>query len=442
MTSVSQAATPSPLQPAALLSPSPAPGAGAGSKAFARELDRAASAQDRSAKPSGEGQGESENTGAAANERQDSAANDADIDTRAEAARRAHKLRQGARAPRDPLRLPGERAGEATDGTARSAARADIALPADDADGADPQQALDGSKAAVPDLYAPTVATAATPPRAAHDPLVAPARAQKPIDDVQRPQALGDTLRSNPASPADAQATGPSAAMLAAGHDAMLQPVRAIAKPGETEALEPAHSPRALGLAVPPAKAVLPTMEAGAAGTAGAVGATGLALVAATSPTTAAPATAFHAELAAAVGSDAFAPALGAQLSTLIRDGISHARLNLHPAELGPIAVHIRLDGDMAQVDFSALHAMTRQALEDAVPALASALRESGLTLSGGGVFEQPREARDPRDGMPDTPARSAQQGRDGLASGAQPLSTDAALRSPARGRGVVDLYA
>lgn len=141
-------------------------------------------------------------------------------------------------------------------------------------------------------------------------------------------------------------------------------------------------------------------------------------------------------ELRAAVGSDEFAPALGARLSVLVRDGIEHAQLKLNPAELGPIEVRIDVDGQRAQVDFSAAHATTRQALQDAVPALASALRESGLTLTGGGVFEQPREQRG------DT---SPQHTRHAPAS--PDRAVDDSLPAPAgprlsRARGVLDLYA
>ncbi len=150
----------------------------------------------------------------------------------------------------------------------------------------------------------------------------------------------------------------------------------------------------------------------------------------------------FEAELAAAVGGEEFAPALGAQLNTLIRDGVSHARLNLHPADLGPVAVHIRLDGDLAQVDFSAAHALTRQALEGAVPALASALRDSGLTLSGGGVFEQAPDRRDARDGAGDDAAARGNQRDHASAGDGMALAAAAPGHPRSRSRGVVDLYA
>ena len=143
-----------------------------------------------------------------------------------------------------------------------------------------------------------------------------------------------------------------------------------------------------------------------------------------------------QAEVRADIGSKEFAPALGSQLSVLVRHGIEHAQLKLNPAEMGPIEVRISIDGQQAQVDFSAAQAHTRQALQDAVPALATALRESGLTLTGGGVFEQPRESRDGAPAQPHAGGRAeAERGSD------EPLPTGAAPRLP-RARGVLDLYA
>jgi flagellar hook-length control protein FliK len=120
------------------------------------------------------------------------------------------------------------------------------------------------------------------------------------------------------------------------------------------------------------------------------------------SATQAAPATAsaslppaVQAQIAASPHSAAFGPELGAQITTFARHGIEHARLHLNPADMGPVMVQIQLDGAAAQIHMSADHPATRQALEQAMPALASGLREAGLTLAGGGVFEQPQQAQD-----------------------------------------------
>jgi len=93
-----------------------------------------------------------------------------------------------------------------------------------------------------------------------------------------------------------------------------------------------------------------------------------------------------HASVHAAIDDAAFAGALGHQVALWVRDGVQEARLHLHPAELGPVAVQIALDGQAARVDFTAPVAATRDSIEQSLPALAAALRESGFTLTGGGV--------------------------------------------------------
>jgi flagellar hook-length control protein FliK len=146
--------------------------------------------------------------------------------------------------------------------------------------------------------------------------------------------------------------------------------------------------------------------------------------------------------LRAPLHSPTFAPALGAQLTLLVKEGVTEARLHLNPAEMGPISVQIQVDGSQARVAMVAEMAATRQVLEQSMPALAGALRESGLTLTGGGVFEQST-----RQGQPGGDERSPS----GSGGGAGPGSTDAqggggearlGVRLPALPRGVVDVYA
>lgn len=93
-----------------------------------------------------------------------------------------------------------------------------------------------------------------------------------------------------------------------------------------------------------------------------------------------------QATLHAAIDEPGFGAALGSQVSLWVRDGVQEARLQLHPAELGPVIVQIALEGQAAHVDFTAAVAATRESIEQSLPALAAALRESGFTLAGGGV--------------------------------------------------------
>ncbi|MCB1995070.1 MAG: flagellar hook-length control protein FliK [Burkholderiaceae bacterium] len=151
------------------------------------------------------------------------------------------------------------------------------------------------------------------------------------------------------------------------------------------------------------------------------------------------PAVVAEQEIRPSVHSPGFAPALGAQLTLLVKEGVTEARLHLNPLEMGPINVQIQLEGTQARVEMVAEHSATRQALEQSMPSLASALRDSGLTLAGGGVFEQSTrrdQAGEPGTGSPRAAGTPGRQADDDTGA-----TAGAAMRST-RARGVVDLYA
>jgi flagellar hook-length control protein FliK len=133
-----------------------------------------------------------------------------------------------------------------------------------------------------------------------------------------------------------------------------------------------------------------------------------------------------------------FVPRLTGDLAVLARDGVQEARVNVHPVELGPISVQITLDGAAAQVHLAADSAQTRDLLEQAMPALAAALRDNGLTLTGGGVFQQARQ-------QPREPSSDTGSGRAGTAAAeAGPVDSAGAGESTRRLRpvGALDVYA
>jgi flagellar hook-length control protein FliK len=140
------------------------------------------------------------------------------------------------------------------------------------------------------------------------------------------------------------------------------------------------------------------------------------------------------------VGTSEFVPRLSSEIAVLARDGVQEARVNLHPAELGPISVQIRVEGEAAQVHLAVDNALTRQILESALPTLAGALRETGLTLTGGGVFEQSRQGAGAGDGH-GAPGRSAVGPGDPGAGPAPDAALIARERVAARAGGL-DLYA
>ena len=182
----------------------------------------------------------------------------------------------------------------------------------------------------------------------------------------------------------------------------------------------------------------VPLIELGAASMAAAAAVSGSAAAPALSANawaTAAPRQA-EATIAVPLDSPAFAPALGAQISLFTRDGVQTARLQLNPAEMGPITVQIALDGSAARVDFQADMASTRALIEASLPALAGALQEAGMTLAGGGVSQQPSSHQPPPQAeQPGRPRRGEERP---TASAAQPLPT----RVHTGSRGLVDLVA
>jgi flagellar hook-length control protein FliK len=134
-----------------------------------------------------------------------------------------------------------------------------------------------------------------------------------------------------------------------------------------------------------------------------------------------------------------FAPAFGARVALWVKDGVQEARLQLHPAELGPVTVQIALDGQAAHIDFTAAVAATRESIEQSLPALAAALRESGFTLAGGGVFGRSGQ------GAFDTQRERTPEGRGqrGTAAIGGTAGTEAATHVPRRwARSLVDVYA
>src|SRR5262249_44714544 len=144
------------------------------------------------------------------------------------------------------------------------------------------------------------------------------------------------------------------------------------------------------------------------------------------------------ATLHAAIDEPGFGAVVGQQVALWVRDGVQEARLQLHPAELGPVSVQIALQGQAAHVDFTAAVAATREPIEQSLPALAAALRESGFTLAGGGVSSgSPRGGDAQHDGSSTTPTSNRSRGDAGIEA------THAVTSAPRRWtRSLVDVYA
>jgi hypothetical protein len=104
------------------------------------------------------------------------------------------------------------------------------------------------------------------------------------------------------------------------------------------------------------------------------------------------------------------------------------------------------VDGQAARIDFAATALETRQAIEASLGNLSKALEEVGLSLMGGDVSSQFRDARgqgqDPGSRGMGTGEGRSEAVADGLVDGA-PLDLGAATARVSRsGLGGLDLYA
>jgi flagellar hook-length control protein FliK len=304
----------------------------------------------------------------------------------------------------------------------------------------------------------------------ATDTAAQPARPADPADDAQGQPAWWQALQAQRAAAADGHA---GADALAALRDAALAKAgradpladATLAGTGKALAADKSHKGAAL-------RALVDAADAGAAGPlalradavadqAAAPGdgnlpsLSGLLAAPATAPqhlgAAAASAAAASAEARLPMPPDhpAFPQALAVQLSTWLRDGVEHARLELHPQDLGPIDVRIAVTGGQTRVDLNADVAATRIALAQAIPQLAEVLGDVGLALSGSSVGAQTGQGGTGSNGADDGgPGRQgasrASAGRGGLGGldGLDGLDAAGPSSRVVHQQGLLDLYA
>jgi len=144
------------------------------------------------------------------------------------------------------------------------------------------------------------------------------------------------------------------------------------------------------------------------------------------------------------------AGALQDRLDTALRwmaaGGLQAAQLRVDPDALGPITVHLRLDGDIANVVFGSNHEQTRQALESSLAGLKDVLAAGGLHLGQASVgSEQQSGFLAARQFAGREAPVERQENADGVAAGAAAGIGPGAQASAMRGRtgnGMIDLYA
>jgi flagellar hook-length control protein FliK len=96
-----------------------------------------------------------------------------------------------------------------------------------------------------------------------------------------------------------------------------------------------------------------------------------------------------------------WAQSMGDRVQWLMSQRLQGAQIRLNPAHLGPMEVRVQIHNDQASIQFTAAHAVVRDALETALPRLREMLENSGVELvdvdiSGQSFAEQRREHENP----------------------------------------------
>lgn len=93
--------------------------------------------------------------------------------------------------------------------------------------------------------------------------------------------------------------------------------------------------------------------------------------------------------MSTAVGDPKWGDDFAGRIGILVDKGVSEAKLQLTPAELGRLEIKISTDGDQAKILFTVQNAAAREAIEQAMPRLREMLGQDGLQLAHSEVADQ-----------------------------------------------------
>lgn len=137
-----------------------------------------------------------------------------------------------------------------------------------------------------------------------------------------------------------------------------------------------------------------------------------------------------------------FGEAVGQRVMLMVGREIQGARIELNPVDLGPMEINLQLRGNEATVHFSAAHALTREAIEAALPRLRDLLAEQGYTQVNVNVSQQQGQNAQAFNQSGQGSAQGWTAAQQATGQGADAMDTSVrTLEYPAR-TGGVDLFA
>lgn len=161
----------------------------------------------------------------------------------------------------------------------------------------------------------------------------------------------------------------------------------------------------------------------------------------ATPAANAAIATPHTALLNAQLGTSEWQHALGQQVTLMTRNGQQTAELRLNPEALGQVHITMKIDDNLAQMQFVSPHSHVRAALEAALPTLRTQLAESGIQLGQSDISNQNFSGQQQQQGQSQ---QSGSRGGTFSFSGQndEGVAAPASLQRIARGDNAVDIFA
>ncbi len=141
--------------------------------------------------------------------------------------------------------------------------------------------------------------------------------------------------------------------------------------------------------------------------------------------------------LSETMGTPAWQQSLGQQIACFTRNGVQHAELRLHPAELGSLQITLQLKNEQAQLHFVSASHQVRAAIEAAVPHLRTSLAEAGIQLGQSSVGADTASSWQQPDGSAPSPrhAVAAPEAQESLTQSEE--RSDSMTRPLTDGRGI-----
>lgn len=128
--------------------------------------------------------------------------------------------------------------------------------------------------------------------------------------------------------------------------------------------------------------------------------------------------------------------AVGGRVLWMLNNDTQSAQIKLNPPHLGPLDVRVSIEGDKANVTFTAQHAPVREALDAAIPRLREMLAENGLSLGDVNVSQH-------GPGGSGHGAQARGEGRGGIGEdGTADADDGQAVATSVVGEGLIDYYA